>query len=110
MCEYQYFVYIMASKSGVLYIGVTNDLQRRALEHKQGLIEGFTKKYRCKKLVYYKETDDISAAIEREKQLKRWRREKKINLIKTINPSFRDLYDELFGPVDVEEMSPLRPA
>jgi putative endonuclease len=85
---------MMASKSGVLYIGVTNSLIHRVLEHKNGLVEGFTKKYKCQKLVYYEETDDISAAIAREKQLKKWRREKKVKLIDTINPGWKDLSEE----------------
>ncbi|MFC1687554.1 GIY-YIG nuclease family protein [Patescibacteria group bacterium] len=96
MKESQYFVYIMASKSGVLYIGITNDLHRRVLEHKKSFVEGFTKKYHCKKLLYFEEGGNVSGAIEREKQLKRWRREKKLNLIKSVNPSLKDLYTDLF--------------
>ncbi|MFA6588285.1 MAG: GIY-YIG nuclease family protein [Patescibacteria group bacterium] len=92
--KHKYYVYMMASKSGVLYIGVTNSLIHRVLEHKNGLVEGFTKKYKCQKLVYYEETDDISAAIAREKQLKKWRREKKVKLIDTINPGWKDLSEE----------------
>jgi putative endonuclease len=91
----QYYVYILSSISGVLYIGVTNNLKRRAWEHKQGLIEGFAEKYRAKKLVYYEVTSDVRVAIEREKQLKKWRREKKIALVESMNPSWKDLYDEL---------------
>jgi len=94
--EREYYVYIMSSISGVLYIGVTNNLQRRVLEHKEGVIDGFTKKYHCTLLVYFEHCDEIIVAIEREKQLKKWRREKKINLIKTLNSAFRDLYQELF--------------
>lgn len=89
--EKNYYVYIMASRSGVLYVGVTDNLVRRVFEHKNGLIEGFTRKYRVKKLVYFEQTNDILIAIEREKQIKRWRREKKINLIKVMNSKFRDL-------------------
>ena len=73
----QYFVYILASISKILYIGVTNNLQRRLLEHKDQKIGGFTKKYNVKKLVYFEMTDDIYAAISCEKELKKWRREKK---------------------------------
>ena len=98
MKQHEYYVYILASKSGTLYIGVTNDLMRRALEHKAGKIPGFTKEYDCTRLVYFEDTDDVASAIEREKQLKKWRREKKENLIKTVNPSWKDLsegwYDE----------------
>jgi len=84
----------MASNTKVLYIGVTNNLERRIQEHKQELITGFSSKYKTKNLVYYEHTTDIDTAIEREKQLKRWRREKKINLIKQQNPSFKDLSKE----------------
>ena len=81
MKVYNYYVYIVASRSKVLYIGVTNDLARRISEHKESLIEGFSKKYKIYKLVYFEHTIDINVAIEREKQLKKWRRDKKINLI-----------------------------
>ena len=95
----QYFVYILASISKVIYIGVTNNLQRRLLEHKDQKIGGFTKKYNVKKLVYFEMTDDIYAAISREKELKKWRREKKVNLIESINPSWKDLYYDLFETI-----------
>ena len=91
----QYYVYILSSISGVLYIGVTNNLKRRVWEHKQGLTVGFTKKYHVKKLVYYEATSDVRVAIEREKQLKKWRREKKVALIESMNLPWKDLYDEL---------------
>lgn len=94
MREYNYYVYIMASKSGVLYIGVTNDLSRRVVEHRKGLLNGFSKKYKTHKLVYFEHTNDINTAIEREKQIKKWRREKKINLIRTQNQNFIDLSKE----------------
>ena len=74
----------------MLYIGVTNDLQRRIFEHKHKLVKGFSKKYNIHRLVYYEETSDVLIAIEREKQLKRWRREKKIALIEKVNPKFED--------------------
>lgn len=93
--EYNFYVYIMASPSGTLYTGITNDLLRRVLEHKQGKIKGFTKKYSCNKLIYYEQTDNVYSAIEREKEIKKWRREKKQNLIKEINPHWNDLYSEL---------------
>jgi len=93
--DHNYYVYIMASFSGTIYIGVTNDLIRRTLEHKNGIVDGFTKKYNCKKLIYYEYFTDINSAIEREKVLKKWRREKKENLIKTMNPAWTDLFDTL---------------
>lgn len=86
-----YFVYIMSSFSGILYIGVTNNLKRRVYEHKKELVEGFSKKYKCKKLVYFEEYQEINLAINREKQLKNWRREKKEQLIKKLNSDLKDL-------------------
>ena len=91
----KYYVYILVSFSGVLYIGITNNLIRRVYEHKQGLVKGFTKRYQVKKLVYYEEYSDIREALIREKHLKHWNREWKINLIKSINPTYKDLYDEI---------------
>ncbi len=96
----RYYVYILASETGTLYIGVTNDLQRRIYEHKYGLIEGFTKKYSVTKLVYYEETTDIIEAISREKQIKTWRRGRKIDLIKLMNPEWNDLSEEWFDEDD----------
>ena len=87
----------MASESGTLYVGITNDLGRRVWEHKNELVEGFTKKYGCKKLVYHEYGEDINGTIEREKQIKRWSRKKKELLIKTINPKWIDLSKEMFG-------------
>lgn len=88
----QYFVYILTNKTNkVLYVGVTNNLERRIYEHKNKLIEGFTKKYNLTKLVYYEETTDIESAIAREKQLKNWHRDWKINLICGFNPEWKDL-------------------
>jgi len=86
-----YHVYMMASESGVLYIGVTNHLESRTTRHKQKLISGFTSKYNATKLVYFEPFGDIRNAIAREKQLKRWRREKKVALIERTNPTWRDL-------------------
>lgn len=94
MIQHNYYVYVLASESGTLYIGVTNDLTRRISEHKQGLIEGFTKRYSCHKLIYYEHYLDINQAIQREKQFKKWRRDKKENLIKTVNPTWKDLSEE----------------
>lgn len=85
----------MASLSGTLYVGFTNDLLRRTSEHKNGEIKGFTQKYFCNKLVYYEQYNDVYTAMNREKEIKKWRREKKQNLIKTVNPHWNDLYKEL---------------
>ena len=91
-----YYVYILASKrNGTLYIGVTNDLIRRVYEHKNDLIKGFTKKYKVHRLVYYEPYDDTHSAIQREKRIKKWMRKWKIELIETMNPDWRDLYEEL---------------
>lgn len=92
--EHHYYVYIMTNTSRTLYIGVTNNLEKRVYEHKQKLIKGFTSKYNIKKLVYFEETPDINSAIEREKMLKGWLRKKKINLIKSINPRWKDLSED----------------
>jgi len=89
--EYEFWVYIMASESGTLYVGFTNDLQERVYQHKNDLVDGFTKRYQCHKLVYFEEHQYVLNAIDREKQIKKWRREKKQNLIKSINPSWKDL-------------------
>jgi putative endonuclease len=86
-----YFVYILSSDRGVLYVGVTNDLPRRLAEHQQGMVEGFTSRYKVHRLVYFEETRDIRSALEREKQIKAWRREKKLALIREANPKFEDL-------------------
>ena len=87
-----YFVYIMASESGTLYTGVSGGLEGRVWKHKNGIYEGsFTKKYACHKLVFFEETTDIHAALEREKQIKRWSRSKKEFLIKLKNPQWKDL-------------------
>jgi putative endonuclease len=92
----QYYVYILANEGKMLYTGVTNDLMRRIFEHKNHLIEGYTKKYKITRLVYYDQTNDIYAAITREKQIKGWLRKKKINLIESINPEWDDLSKEWF--------------
>ena len=86
-----YYIYILSNVSKMLYIGVTNDLERRVYEHKKKTKEGYTKKYNLHQLIYYEETDDIGRAIEREKELKGWRRQKKVELIETINRGWKDL-------------------
>lgn len=91
-----YYIYILASKRyGTLYIGVTSDLQRRVYEHKEKLIDGFTKKYDVNMLVWYESTENIESAIKKEKQLKVWKREWKVEIIEKNNLEWRDLYDEL---------------
>ena len=90
------YIYILANKSNnVLYIGVTSDLKKRIWEHKNKVVDGFTKKYKIDKLVYFETGENIESAIEREKQLKNWHREWKFNLIKTQNPEFKDLYYDI---------------
>jgi putative endonuclease len=91
-----YFVYLMASKrSGTLYLGVTNDLARRAYEHKSKQNYGFTRRYGVDRLVWYEEFGDVNDAIDREKTMKKWRRAWKIALIEDMNPEWKDLYDGL---------------
>ncbi len=88
-----YYIYILASKrNGTLYIGVTNDLIKRVYEHKNKLVEGFTKKYNIDMLVYYEVSENIESAIIREKQLKKWNRNWKLELIENFNPEWKDLY------------------
>lgn len=86
-----YYVYIMTNYSRTLYIGVTNNLERRVYEHRNKLVAGFTARYNIMVLVYFEETSDVLAAIAREKQLKGWRRERKLALIESLNPQWRDL-------------------
>jgi len=94
--ERHYYVYILASRiGGTLYIGVTNNLVRRAFEHKSKLIESFTEKYDVVKLVYFEKFDDPENAIKREKRLKKWLRAWKISLIEKDNPNWNDLYPEI---------------
>ena len=92
-----YYVYIMTNLSKTLYTGVTNNLARRVYEHKNKLIEGFTKKYNITRLVYFEVFNNIEDAIRREKQIKGWVRKKKIALIESINPEWKDLFEELLS-------------
>ena len=95
--NHNYFIYIVTNKNKtVLYIRVTNDLQRRAYEHENRLIPGFSKKYNCHFLIYYEHFQDINDAIEREKEIKKWRREKKEKLINEFNPDWRFLNNEIY--------------
>jgi putative endonuclease len=97
--EKQFYVYTLASAPrGALYIGVTNDLCRRVWEHKEGVADGYTKRYWIKRLVYYETLDSADAAIAREKKLKRWRRAWKYDLIEAGNRDWRDLYTDIAGP------------
>ncbi len=99
----KYYVYIMASKrNGTLYTGVTSDLSKRVEEHKSKTFGGFTAKYDVTMLVYYEETNVVTIAIEREKQIKGWLRKKKLALIEGMNPTWRDLYDSELYPEERE--------
>jgi putative endonuclease len=92
-----YYVYILASKrNGTLYIGITSDLIKRAYEHKNNMVEGFTQKYNIHNLVYYETTESVESAIKREKQIKRWKRDWKIRLIEKKNADWKDLFYGLF--------------
>ena len=104
-----YYVYILASdKNGTLYIGVTSDLQKRVYEHRNDLVDGFTKKYGVHRLVHFEETNDIEAALLREKQLKKWNRAWKIRLIEESNPGWRDLCEVLFASQLISGFPPSR--
>ncbi|WP_117396213.1 GIY-YIG nuclease family protein [Maritalea myrionectae] len=92
------WVYIMSNKmNGTLYVGVTSDLVRRVAEHREGVVEGFTKDHELKRLVYFEAHDEIGAAIQREKSLKRWSRAWKVELIQKFNPFWDDLFDQICG-------------
>jgi putative endonuclease len=93
---HEYYVYIMASKSRTLYVGMTGDLLQRAFQHKNGLCDGFTKKYNITRLVYFESTSSVHEAIAREKQIKGWLRSKKVALIESQNPTWEDLAEEWF--------------
>lgn len=94
--EKTYYVYIMTNRSRTLYTGITNNLERRVHEHKSGTINGFTKKYRINRLVFFETTTNVIDAIKREKQIKSWTRAKKIELIEKINPEWRDLSEDWY--------------
>jgi putative endonuclease len=91
-----YYVYLLTNRSGTLYTGLTSDLERRVSQHKHKLVDGFTEKSNVGILVYYEATDDVRAAIAREKQIKAWRRSKRIALIESMNPQWRDLSEGWF--------------
>jgi putative endonuclease len=102
MREHRYWVYIVGSDSGTLYIGVTNDLSNRVRQHKSGEFDGFAAKYGCNRLLYYEEYGEVLKAIAREKELKGWRRSRKIALIETMNIRWADLAEHL----DAEMLMP----
>ncbi len=97
MSKKNYYTYILASKkNGTLYVGITSDLEKRIVEHKTKMLGGFTEKYDVNMLVYFEETDDVGYAIAREKQIKKWNRQWKFNLIKKTNPDWKDLAKDWF--------------
>ena len=103
MRNHEYYVYILTSeRNSVFYVGVTNDLIRRIYEHKHNMIDGFTKKYNVKMLVYYEYFNDIREAIYREKVIKKWKRKYKIHAIENMNPEWKDLYDDLVRGVSID--------
>ena len=95
-----FYIYIMTNNSKTLYVGITNNLVRRVYEHKNKLIDGFTKKYNLAKLVYYELINDADSAIKREKQLKNWHRQWKVNLIESLNKEWKDLSDKFLGDAE----------
>jgi len=102
MKDYNFYVYILTNwNDTVMYIGMTNNLERRLYEHKNKLVEGFTQKYNVSKLVYYEHGTDVHAVIAREKEIKKWRREKKNNLVTSMNPTWKDLSLEWQAPAVV---------
>ena len=111
---YKFWVYIMSSPSGTLYVGMTGFINTRTAQHKARILEGFTKDYKCCRLVYYEAWQDVYQAKRRERQLKGWRREKKIALIESINPRWEDLAEHwgkqmLFPNQSIKQGSPAKP-
>lgn len=95
MKEHNYYIYVLTNwNNKVMYVGMTNNLERRIYEHKNKLVEGFTRKYNVTRLVYFEHTSDVNSAIAREKQIKKWRRSKKDNLVVSVNPEWKDLSEE----------------
>jgi putative endonuclease len=106
MCpDHRYYVYILASRSRVLYTGITNDLQRRMYEHTQGRIPGFTARYAVTRLVYFESTPDVRAAIAREKAIKSWTRERRLRLIESVNVEWADLAAGWFPEISRQDPS-----
>ncbi len=100
--RFLFYVYILASNSGTLYVGMSNNLPKRVDQHKRGICDGFTQKYGVNRLVYYETFSYVGKAITREKQLKGWRREKKVALIEKMNPSWKDLSREWYREAKIE--------
>src|SRR5438046_5522022 len=100
MREHRYFVYIMTNRSKNFYVGVTSELMIRSIQHKEGKYEGHTSRYKLDRLVYYEVFVDVNNAIAREKQIKRWTRKKKIDLIISMNPTWRDLSEDWGKPIE----------
>ena len=96
MSDRSYYTYILMNKNNTVnYTGITNDLARRIFEHKNDLVEGFTRRYRVHKLVYYEEYDDVNTALNREKEIKGWTKKRKFQLVFEKNPEFLDLYEDI---------------
>jgi len=106
MVARQYYVYIMTNNSRTLYTGVTNNLERRVYEHQHKLVPGFTCKYNLTCLIYFEETQDVHSALAREKQIKGWLRAKKIALIESVNPEWKDLSAEWYEKEDSSRSLP----
>jgi len=102
--EKGYYVYVMSSQRRVLYVGVTNHLVRRVFQHKTGAVEGFSSRYKVTQLVYYESLGDVRNAISREKEIKGWIRQKKITLIESVNPKWKDLSAGWFNPQPDEKL------
>ena len=98
MSKRSFYVYILSNRTGTLYVGVTNDMERRILEHRSLLVAGFTKRFNVTRLVYFEECGEVTDAIAREKQIKGWRRSKKLALIAQLNPAWQDLGDSSLRP------------
>jgi putative endonuclease len=97
--DHRYYVYVLASeRNGTLYVGVTNNIVRRVYEHREGLVEGFTRQHSVKHLVHFEEYSDVHSAIQREKRLKKWKRDWKLRLIGKSNPDWVDLYSSIAIP------------
>jgi putative endonuclease len=107
--DHAYFVYTLASRSRTLYTGVTNNLERRILQHRQGEVPGFTAKYKICRLVHFELFADIRDAIRREKEIKGWRREKKVALIEALNPTWEDLSERLSSALSRKQQVPPPP-
>ena len=105
MKDYRFWVYILGSSTGTLYVGMTNDLERRLFEHREGIVSGFASRYRLTRLLYFEETADVFEAIAREKQIKGWSRRKKVQLLESVNPSWRDLSGDWIALCHPEERS-----